>query len=91
MSFFPGCPKHVPDSSSNISTIAEAMALREVKQRMVSLMDLTTLDKEKDTEEKVKDLVPLAQDSMRSVFFSYFFQMFFQFFVSVFFFLLWPY
>ena len=33
------------------------MAEREMKRKMVSLMDLTTLDKEGDTEDKVKQLV----------------------------------
>lgn len=33
-----------------------AMA-KDIKQKMVSLMDLTTLDKDSDTEEKVKQLV----------------------------------
>ena len=37
-------------------SVPETMAT-EMKRKMVSLMDLTTLDKEGDTEDKVKELV----------------------------------
>lgn len=41
----------------------EMAKLREVKQKMISLMDLTTLDKDSDTEEKVRQLVALGTDN----------------------------